>query len=483
MAFDSIHFMLFLPLVLAVYWSLRRSPTLRITFLLAASYYFYMSWNVLYAGLILGSTVLDFFVARRMHAARDPRLKRALLIVSLCGNLGVLLVFKYYNFFVDNVVTALGIPIDSAVAAHHSLLLPVGISFYTFQTLSYTIDVYRGRLAPTNSFLKFALFVSFFPQLVAGPIVRASHFLPQLERETRFDDRGAQAGLGRILGGLFKKICIADVLGVTLVDPVFSDPSACGSWTLVLAMYGYAMQIYYDFSAYSDIAIGAGRMLGFDLPINFNRPYLATSMRDFWRRWHISLSTWFRDYLYIPLGGGCPAPSGGGGRMATTWKVARNLAIVMLLGGLWHGAAWGFVVWGAVHGLLLGAGRLFHHYTGIDADRKDQPTVSRIARVAVTFHLAAGCFVVFRAEDFATVAAYFSTLVSLAPDTGPMLPAAWAALLMAACLEWCPRGWLAGLGRTYVRLPSPAQACVVTGSLLIFAAVGGSGTPFIYFQF
>jgi len=475
MVFNSVHFLVFFQIVLIVYWSLRRSTALRIGFLLAASYYFYMSWNVAYASLILGSTLLDFFVARAMHSSANQPRRRLLLLSSLTGNLGVLFVFKYYNFFVTNVANVTGWGGEAGGSGLHALLLPIGISFYTFQTLSYTIDVYRGRLIPERSFLKFALFVSFFPQLVAGPIVRSSHFLPQLEREPRFDDRAAESGLARVLLGLFKKICIADVLGTALVDPVFADPAACSSSILLLSMYGYAFQIYYDFSGYSDIAIGAARMLGFDLPVNFNRPYLATSVGDFWRRWHISLSTWLRDYLYISLGGS----------RGSAWKTARNLAIVMLLGGLWHGAAWGFVIWGALHGILLGAGRLFKHTTEINPDRPGQAVSSRVARVVVTFHLAAACFVIFRAEDFSTAVAYYTSLLSFGPGTSPVNVSALAlaSLLLGATLELAPRGLLAMIARAYVSVPSAVQGGIVTGCLLLFAAVGGRNTPFIYFQF
>ena len=473
MAFNSIHFLLFFPLVLAAAWALRRHASLRIGFLLAASYYFYMSWNVTYAGLILGSTVLDFFVAKRIHGAAGAGTKRAWLVASLTGNLGVLFLFKYYNFFADSICEVLSAGGRDMQASPLALLLPVGISFYTFQTLSYTIDVYRGVLVPTNNFVKFALFVSFFPQLVAGPIVRASHFLPQLELQPKFDDRASETGMGQMLLGVFKKVCIADLLGATLVDPVFASPNASGSWTLLIAMYGYAFQIYYDFSGYSDIAIGAARMLGFNLPVNFNRPYLATSLRNFWCRWHISLSTWLRDYLFIPLGGS----------RGSSWKIARNLVIVMLLGGLWHGAAWGFVLWGGVHGLLLVAGRVFHSLTGIDADSEDQPLVSRIARIAVTFNLVAGCLVMFRATDFPTLWAYLSRLVTFQPGGSTVSATAYAILALGMLLEWMPRSWLAGGASLYLRLPSVAQAGVITGCLFVFAAVGGMSAPFIYFQF
>ncbi len=463
MEFHSVHFLIFFPVVLAVYLGLRGTAIARQVFLLAASYYFYMSWSVAYGLLMLAMTGLDFVVAGRIHAAVDQRGKRAWLLLSLSSNLGMLFLFKYYNFFADNIGSL----------PQHSLILPLGISFFTFEALSYTIDVYRGAIVPTRSFLRFCLFISFFPRMVAGPIIRASHFLPQLEGRARFDDARAEEGLGRMILGLFKKLCIADVLGVTLVDPVFANPGGYGTATLLLAMYGYAFQIYYDFSGYSDVAIGAARMLGFDLPINFNRPYNATSIRDFWRRWHISLSTWLRDYLYVPLGGG----------RGSTWKTARNLAIVMLLGGLWHGAAWTFVVWGAAHGLLLACGRLFHAATGIEADRADQPLGSRMLRIVVTFHLAAACFVIFRASDFAAARAFLTGLLEGQMGALDVPPIAFVFLLAAAVLEWAPRGLLDGVRQAYLGLPSPLQAGVIAGSLLLFGVVGGTGTPFIYFQF
>lgn len=465
MAFHGLHFLAFFPLVLALSWGLRRNLLARNLFLLAASYYFYMSWNVAYGILILSMTGIDFVVANRIAASGSQRTRRGWLTLSVTSNLGMLFLFKYYNFFLDNV--------GAGGSIHHSLALPLGISFFTFEALSYTIDVYRGVLAPTKSFLRFCLFISFFPRMVAGPIIRASHFLPQLERTPQFDDHAAESGLGRMLLGLFKKLCIADVLGVALVDPVFADPSGANWATALLAMYAYAFQIYYDFSGYSDIALGAAKMLGFDLPINFDRPYCATSIRDFWRRWHISLSTWLRDYLYVPLGGG----------RGSVWKTARNLAVVMLLGGLWHGASWMFVLWGAMHGGLLAGGRLFHAATGMEADRVDQPAVTRVARIVVTFHLAAVTFLVFRASDWATFTQLIESAWSNALSPKPVAPLAFVSLTVAALLEWTPRGWLERLASTYLRLPCPLQASVVAGSLLLFGVIGGTGNPFIYFQF
>lgn len=469
MAFHSLHFVVFFPIVLGLTWALRRNLLARNLMLLAASYYFYMSFNAIYGLLIFSMTAVDFMVANRIASCAEPRMRRAWLALSVTSNLGMLAVFKYYNFFVDNVVAATG----TGETLHHSLVLPLGISFFTFEALSYTIDVYRGQLVPTKSFLKFCLFISFFPRMVAGPIIRASHFLPQLERTPVFDDRAAEGGLGRIMLGLFKKLCIADMLGAGIVDPVFADPTRAGWAGVLLAMYAYAFQIYYDFSGYSDVALGAARMLGFHLPENFDRPYLATSIRDFWRRWHISLSTWLRDYLYVPLGGG----RGG------VWSTARNLAVVMLLGGLWHGASWMFVLWGAIHGGLLAAGRFFHAATGVEADRADQSSVTRLARIVVTFHLAAGCFIIFRAQDLVTLNGFWTALWTGTASSLAVPTLAYVALLVGAFLEWTPRGLGVRFAAIYHRLPSPAQAGVVAACLLLFGVIGGTGNPFIYFQF
>ncbi len=341
MNFSSLPFAAFFVVVFAAYWSLR-GKTARHGLLLLASYAFYMSWNPWLLTLIVGSTLLDFTVGRQLARAGNLRTRRAWLIVSLIGNLGVLAVFKYADFFIGSfgaLVEAAGFQANYSTLG---LILPVGISFYTFQTLSYTIDIYRGRIEPEPSLLRFALFVAFFPQLVAGPIVKAREFLPQLQDVKRFDWKKFDSAMMLILIGLTKKVLIADNLAGT-ANSVFNNPGIFSTRDLWLGMLCYAGQIYGDFSGYSDMAIGFARLLGFDLCINFASPYLALSLTGFWRRWHISLSTWLRDYLYIPLGGSH------GGRSQT----ARNLMITMLLGGLWHGASWTFVVWGAIHGAAL----------------------------------------------------------------------------------------------------------------------------------
>ena len=344
MLFNSIEFIVFLAVVLLGHFALipRRLPRLRKGFLLVVSYGFYMAWNPPFGLLLLFSTVLDFSVAQWMERAATPGRRKALLGLSLIGNLGVLGFFKYRDFVLETLYALFGAALWPVQPPALDLVLPIGISFYTFQTLSYAIDVYRGSQRAARSFLDFALYISFFPQLVAGPIVRSSVFLPQLRRAPRVATYDVEAALVRIGSGLVKKVVFADVLG-GYVDPVFSSPDTYGGLNLLLAVYAYAFQIYFDFSGYSDIAIGLARLFGYRIPENFDRPYLAASPREFWRRWHISLSTWLRDYLYVSLGG----------NRVPAVRVQLNLMITMLLGGLWHGANWNFVLWGGFHGFLL----------------------------------------------------------------------------------------------------------------------------------
>lgn len=333
--------MFFFVPVFALYWMIQARAA-RHVFLLIASYLFYMAWNPWLVSIVLGLTVLDFFVGLGLERSRSDRNRKLLLVVTLVGNLGMLAVFKYTNFFIVSFRELLiGLGFHSNLSTL-DIILPVGISFHTFQTMSYTIDVYRRQSPATRSFVDFALFVAFFPQLVAGPIVKAREFLPQLATIKRFSWERMESGTVLFLFGLTKKLLIADNLA-TLVDPVFADPSRYATRDLWLAMFCYGGQIYCDFSGYTDMAIAIARVMGFDFSPNFASPYLATNLWDFWHRWHISLSTWLRDYLYIPLGGSRH------GLLRTT----RNLMITMLLGGLWHGASWTFVIWGAIHGAAL----------------------------------------------------------------------------------------------------------------------------------
>lgn len=322
------------------------SETRKKLFLLIASYVFYMWWNPAFILLIVFSTLLDYTIGHFLSTTSTPSRRKLYLIFSLAGNLGLLGIFKYFNFFSDNLFLILQLFGYAPNWTSLNIILPVGISFYTFQTMSYTIDVYRRAMEPTKSPLDFALFVAFFPQLVAGPIVRAADFLPQLRKSTSLSCTPDTFFL--ILRGLIKKVLIADNLS-SFVDPIFAAPTTWPSLVLLLATVSFSVQIYCDFSGYSDMAIGFARILGYKLPLNFNKPYFARNPSDFWRRWHISLSTWLRDYLYISLGG----------NRQGTWKTYRNLLLTMVLGGLWHGASWNFVLWGAMHGFMLIGHRIF----------------------------------------------------------------------------------------------------------------------------
>jgi len=346
MLFQNSIFLVFLIVVFSIWFLFHKWNIAGKVVLLIASYVFYGAWNVKYIWLILASTLIDYFVALILDKTNSKQTvkRKIMLMISLVANLGLLGFFKYQGFFIHNMQSIM--PFDLPFA---ETILPVGISFYTFQSMSYTIDVYRRKLPVCKNFIDFATYVSFFPQLVAGPIVRASDFLPQLAKPRKFSIENISKFLPIFAIGLFKKTILADNLGI-YVDSVFSNLPAHSSLDCVLALISYAFQIYYDFSGYTDMAIGVAALFGYTLTINFNLPYIATSIADFWRRWHISLSTWLRDYLYIPLGGS---------KMKTGMGVARNLLITMVLGGLWHGAAWNFVVWGAYQGILLTIERFF----------------------------------------------------------------------------------------------------------------------------
>jgi alginate O-acetyltransferase complex protein AlgI len=342
MIFSEPRFLVFFLLVFAVYWTLR-SNRVRKLFLLGCSLYFYGCWDVRFLGLIVGCATVDFVASLRIQAAQARGgTGKGWLVASLCYDLGTLGFFKYFDFFADSAgvfLRGLGLPVSDLTLG---IVLPVGVSFFTFQAMSYTIDVYRRQLVATRRYTDFLLFVTFFPQLVAGPIVRAADFLPQLAAPRRFADVDVHRALGQFLCGFFKKAVVADLIAGP-ADAVFKNPELYDAGSIQVAVCCYAVQIYCDFSGYSDMAIGTARLLGYELCRNFDFPYLATSITDFWRRWHLSLSTWLRDYLYIPLGGNR------GGR----WFTHRNLLLTMLLGGLWHGAGWNFIVWGAIHGVAL----------------------------------------------------------------------------------------------------------------------------------
>ncbi|MBW2619227.1 MAG: MBOAT family protein, partial [Deltaproteobacteria bacterium] len=382
MLFTQVEFLIFFGVVLAFLAVVRHNRSRKI-FLLAASYYFYAYWDWRFLGLLVFSTLVDFGVGQGLKRTQAGRSRKALLVASLVCNLGILGFFKYYNFFVES-LTGLLSPLGLNLSTL-PIILPIGISFYTFQKLSYTIDLYRGRIEACDDPFDFALFVGFFPQLVAGPIVRAAHLLPQFKARRNLSWDQAASGGRQFVLGFFKKVFIADRIAFG-VDVVFENPAAFGPAAVWLAVLGFAVQIYCDFSGYSDMAIGAARMMGYDLPVNFRLPYLAVSPRDFWRRWHITLSTWLRDYLYIPLGGNRK----GRGR------TYLNLMLTMLLGGLWHGAGLTFVFWGAWHGLALAGDRFLRSVT----DKEEAGRAGKVLGWLVTLLIVLVGWVFFRAESF-----------------------------------------------------------------------------------
>ena len=380
MLFNSIDFAVFLPIVFMLYWFVTdKNLKLQNLLIVAASYIFYGWWDWRFLFLILFSTIVDFYVGMKLKRQENQTKRKLLLWTSILVNLGFLGFFKYYNFFLDNFINAFSFFGMQFKANTLNIILPVGISFYTFQTLSYSIDVYKRKLEPTNDFIAFAAFVSFFPQLVAGPIERATHLLPQFYTKRTFDYAKAVDGMRQILWGLFKKIVIADNCA-ELANQIFNNSADMNGSALLLGAIFFAFQIYGDFSGYSDIAIGTSRLFGFDLMQNFNFPYFSRDIAEFWRRWHISLSTWFRDYLYIPLGGSC------GG----TWTKVRNTFIIFIVSGFWHGANWTFIAWGilnAIYFLPLLLARKNRINTEIVAKDKILPTFKEFFKILSTFVL------------------------------------------------------------------------------------------------
>ncbi len=466
MLFNSWEYWLFFLIVIPLFYS---SP-LRIGryVLLAASYFFYMWWNPKFILLILTSTLIDYLCG--MALPRLTRNRRLVLVVSLITNLGLLGFFKYYNFFSSSIAEVLGISTDSLFL---QIVLPVGISFYTFQSMSYTIDIYRGELEPVRSFVDFALFVAFFPQLVAGPIVRAREFLPQLKGWHSPCGRDVQEGIMLVLLGLVKKMVLADNFA-RISDAYFGNvggsPGPWAAWTATLA---FAMQIFFDFSGYTDIARGSALLLGFRFPTNFERPYLASSITEFWRRWHISLSTWLRDYLYIPLGGNRK------GRLQTY----RNLMVTMLLGGLWHGASWNFVAWGGYHGGLLAA----HRVIGRRSRSEPVTWFTRALRpgaVLLNFGLVLIGWVFFRARSFEDSWAVLRNLFSLHVVSGSLMGwGLWIALIGSMALAVVEEKW--GMFQRLVDAPAAIRVLYYVGILTVLElfSVTDLRIPFVYFQF
>lgn len=453
--------------VLALHWA--APPRWRNPILLAASYLFYGMWDWRFLGLLLVSTVVDYSVARMLEGDRPARVRKALLATSIAVNLGILGFFKYANFFADGFTDLAGSVGLAPGQFTLAVVLPVGISFYTFQTMSYSIDVYRRRLEPCRNIVDFATYVAFFPQLVAGPIERAHNLLPRLQRTDRSIGRAEiESGLGLILLGLVKKVVLADGVA-SVADKAFSDPSDLSFVAVGAGVLAFSIQIYGDFSGYTDIARGVSRMLGVELLVNFRQPYLARNITEFWRQWHISLSNWLRDYLYIPLGGN---------RRGRTLTIV-NLMITMLLGGLWHGASWNFVVWGGLHGLYL----VVHRVRRAGNVSADLPGWRDLPAIGLTFGVVSMTWIFFRAADFATAADVFRAL-AFQPgftDRGDVLLVALTMIAMVG-IDVATRFNLVTPALLRTR-PTLAGAMVSTALLSLLLFSGGVPRPFVYFQF
>jgi alginate O-acetyltransferase complex protein AlgI len=513
MLFASPLYGVFLLVTYVAFWALRRHSFVRPLFLMLASYVFYfvgtydaateqevplgpLGWTILCVAIIFVGSSLDFFIGKTLGRTENPTTRKALLLVSILYYLGVLAIFKYMNFAVDSVATVAAWAGLKVSPVHLRLVLPFGISFFTFETMSYTIDVYRREIPPCNRYLDYLLFVCFFPHLVAGPIVRPKSMLPQLAAEPVASDAMKAQGLFLIGTGLLKKIVIGDTLGINLVNRVFDNPERYSSVEVLVAIYAYAIKIYADFSGYSDVAIGSAKLFGYELPKNFDSPYVSSNLQEFWHRWHISLSTWLRDYLYVPLGG-----NRGG-----TFFTYRNLLLTMVLGGLWHGASWNFVIWGALHGGALAVNRawqrrkhIHHPLQPIGAPLTNQPyrdkapappkvepgwTPARILAVIATFHFVCFAWIFFRAPTFAHAILMLSRIGRLkmdAPNLG------WKVLLVLALglvTHYFPRRWLDGIRDLFVRMPAVAQGVTLAAwAYALHFAASAKAEPFIYGQF
>jgi alginate O-acetyltransferase complex protein AlgI len=458
--FPTVTFAVFFSIVLPVSWLLMRYQRTWRVFILLASYVFYGWWDWRFVFLLVASTVVNHVLALAIYHARAPKARRGLLTLAVGFDLGLLAYFKYAGFFATSVDNVVGTSWLVTVA------LPVGISFYTFMAISYVVDTYRGELIPA-SFARFAVFQAFFPHLVAGPIVRASELLPQLESPRDPRKVNTARAFMLIVVGLFLKVVIANHLATHIVDDVFAAPNRHSSLEVLVAIYAYAVQIFADFCGYTNIAIGVALLLGFSFPQNFDGPYTAVSLQDFWRRWHMTLSRWLRDYLYIPLGGSRK------GRLTTY----RNLMLTMLLGGLWHGAAWTFVAWGGIHG----AGLCIERALGY---RPETARARWIGRV-VTFHVVCFAWIFFRADSFARAGQVLERLFTAWGQPSPLVTTSVVlAILVGIVGQYIRPGVLGGVLATFQRMPVVAQAATVAVCLTVINTLGPEGVaPFIYFRF
>lgn len=485
MLFNSPIYGAFLLFTYVGFWALRRQSFFRPLFLMVASYVFYfvgtyeaateqdvplgpLGWTLLCVGIIFFGSSLDFAVGKALGRTENPTKRKALLLASVVYYLGVLSVFKYFNFAADSVATIaswVGVPLSPT---HLRLVLPFGISFFTFETMSYTIDVYRRELPPADRYLDYLLFVCFFPHLVAGPIVRPSSMLPQLAAEPTASDAQKAEGLFLIATGLLKKVVIGDTLGLNLVNRVFDNPERYSSLEVLVGVYAYAIKIYADFSGYSDVAIGSAKLFGYELPRNFDAPYTSADLQEFWRRWHISLSSWLRDYLYVTLGG-----NRGG-----TWRTYRNLMLTMVLGGLWHGASWNFVIWGALHGGALAVNRAWQRRDGKTF------TTPRILAIVVTFHFVCFAWIFFRSPTFAHATAVLARMGKLSTTTPNLSGRVLAVLALGFVTHFLPKDTFKRTQAFFGQSPALVQGIVLAAcAYALHFAAGAKAEPFIYGQF
>ncbi len=482
MLFNSIDFAIFLPIVFILYWFIaNKNYNKQNILLLIASYYFYACWDWRFLFLLIFSTLLDYYTGLKMEDAPNQKLKKFWLWLSIIINLGFLGVFKYYNFFAASFAEAagtLGLKFDPWTL---KVILPVGISFYTFHGLSYVIDIYKSRIKAERKFIDYAVFVCFFPLLVAGPIERATHLLPQIKRERTFDYTKAVDGLRQILWGLFKKVVIADQCA-DFANMIFNNSAAYGGSTLLLGALFFTFQIYCDFSGYSDIALGTGRLFGIELLRNFAFPYFSRDIAEFWRRWHISLSTWFRDYLYVPLGG-----SKGG-----MWMRVRNTFIIFIVSGFWHGSNWTFIVWGtlnAIYFLPLLLTNRNRSNLEIVAQGKYLPSLREIFGMLGTFGLTVLAWIFFRAENITHAFQYISGIFSHSFFTVPKFPEMGRAITCIALIgvlvliEWIGREHQYAIARLGFSWKKPIRHIFYYSLIIFIFYYAGKEQQFIYFQF
>jgi alginate O-acetyltransferase complex protein AlgI len=469
MLFPTMIFGIFFLIVYVTAWSLERENARRKFFLVLASWVFYGWWDWRFVGLLIFSATFNWAIAQQISRTEGQGKRRALIAFDVVVNLTILGFFKYYGFFVDQLGGALQMLHWERDLPLLQVILPVGISFFTFQAISYVVDVHKGKVPPAKSLLDVMLMMSFFPHLVAGPIVRAKDLLPQFAQTPKLTRGMATHALLLIAWGLLKKTVIASELSTGLVDPVFFDPGSHGALDLLAATYGYAVQIYCDFSAYTDMAIGLAALLGYRFPRNFDQPYRATSLQEFWRRWHISLSSWLRDYLYIPLGGG----RGG------LFKTCRNIMITFILGGLWHGASWTFVAWGALHGGVLTIERVWSTYKPAN-----WPKWPAIVGLLITFHVVCLSWILFRSESFDMALTFLQGLTDWSQPVTVLTPFLGIIIVLGLAMHFLPPRAMESSTQLFKGLPSPALGIGLGLLILAIDAMRPEGiAPFIYYQF